>query len=384
MPNPEEELIGILKNSGVDFTSSLPCEKIKTLLEMIEDSFFHVPLTREEEGVGISAGAALAGKMPAVFVQSSGIGNMINALLSLTGFYELPLAIFISQRGIYNEKIAAQVPMGRGMPKILKGAGISHSVISKRDDFKVIEKKLRDVYKKNKIHVFLLSPEIWERSGSLMQDARHRIHPPLSPLNKGGIKGGSCIVHHASTPKFTRYEILEIVAPYLDNKVVVCNLGFPAKEMFHIKHQPSNFYMLGSMGMAASIGLGISLSTDKKVVVIDGDGSLLMNPGTLATAACLFPGNLTILAIDNSAYGSTGNQPTLTGTCVDLEIVARGFGIKDTAKASTKKELVDAMKDTGKGLRFIHALAITGNRAVPNISLHHLENKKQVMRFIKT
>ncbi|PJA83269.1 MAG: hypothetical protein CO147_02110, partial [Nitrospirae bacterium CG_4_9_14_3_um_filter_44_28] len=110
MPNPEEELIGILKNSGVDFTSSLPCEKIKTLLEMIEDSFFHVPLTREEEGVGISAGAALAGKMPAVFVQSSGIGNMINALLSLTGFYELPLAIFISQRGIYNEKIAAQVP----------------------------------------------------------------------------------------------------------------------------------------------------------------------------------------------------------------------------------------------------------------------------------
>ena len=376
MPNPEEELIGILKNSGVDFTSSLPCEKIKTLLEMIEDSFFHVPLTREEEGVGISAGSALAGKMPAVFVQSSGIGNMINALLSLTGFYELPLAIFISQRGIYNEKIAAQVPMGRGMPKILKGAGISHSVISKRDDFKVIEKKLRDVYKKNKIHVFLLSPEIWERS-----EAGSQVSGVRSQVNKNR---ASCIVHHASTPKFTRYEILEIVAPYLDNKVVVCNLGFPAKEMFHIKHQPSNFYMLGSMGMAASIGLGISLSTDKKVVVIDGDGSLLMNPGTLATAACLFPGNLTILAIDNSAYGSTGNQPTLTGTCVDLEIVARGFGIKDTAKASTKKELVDAMKDTGKGLRFIHALAITGNRAVPNISLHHLENKKQVMRFIKT
>lgn len=375
MPGPEEELIGILKSNGVDFTSSLPCEKIKTLLEMIEDSFFHVPLTREEEGVGISAGAALSGKKPAMFVQSSGIGNMINALLSLTGFYKLPLAIFVSQRGIYKEKIAAQLPMGQRLPMILKGAGISYSIISKRDDFRVIGKKLKNVYMKNMIHVFLLSPEIWEKSGSLMQDARYRIQ------NK---RCASCIVHRASTPKFARYEILEVIALYLAEKVVVCNLGFPAKELFHIKHQPSNFYMLGSMGMATPTGLGVALSSKKEVVVIDGDGSLLMNPGTLATAACLAPGNLTIFAIDNKVYGSTGDQPTLTGACVDLEIAARGFGIKDTVKASTKKELINAMKRRGKGLRFIHALAIPGNRDVPNISLHHLENKKQVMEFIKT
>ena len=374
MPGPEEELIGILKDNGVDFTSSLPCEKIKTLLEMIEDSFFHVPLTREEEGVGISAGAALSGRKPAMFVQSSGIGNMINALLSLTGFYEFPLAIFVSQRGIYKEKIAAQLPMGQRLPMILKGAGISYSIISKRDDFRVIGKKLRDVYTKSMIHAFLLSPEIWGKSGSTMQDARYRIQ------NKRHI---SCIVHRASAPKFTRYEILKIIAPYLSEKIVVCNLGFPAKELFHIKHQPSNFYMLGSMGMVTPIGLGVALSSKKEVVVIDGDGSLLMNPGTLATAACLAPENLTIFAIDNKVYGSTGDQPTLTGTCVDLEIVARGFGIKDTAKALTKKELINAMERTGKCLRFIHALAIPGNRDVPNISLRHLENKKQVMGFIK-
>ncbi|MDP2277143.1 MAG: sulfopyruvate decarboxylase subunit alpha [Nitrospirota bacterium] len=375
MPGPEEELIGILKHNGVDFTSSLPCEKIKTLLEMIEDSFFHVPLIREEEGVGISAGAALSGKKPAMFVQSSGIGNMINALLSLTGFYELPLAIFVSQRGIYKEKIAAQLPMGQRLPMILKGAGISYSIISKRDDFRVIGKKLRNVYMKNMIHAFLLSPEIWGKSGCTMHDARYRIQ------NK---RCASCIVHHASVPKLTRYEILEVIGRYLAEKIVVCNLGFPAKELFHIKHQPSNFYMLGSMGMVTPTGLGISLSTEKEVVVIDGDGSLLMNPGTLATAACLAPKNLTILAIDNKVYGSTGDQPTLTGTCVDLEMVARGFGIKDTVKASTKKELINAMKRRGKGIRFIHALAIPGNRDVLNISLHHLENKKQVMGFIKT
>src|SRR5512135_2877828 len=116
MRNPEEVLTGLLKDAGVDFTASLPCEKIKGLLEMVAETFFHVPLTREEEGVGICAGAALSGKRPAIFVQSSGVGNMINALLSLTGFYQLPLALFISHRGIYREKIAAQVPMGQRLP----------------------------------------------------------------------------------------------------------------------------------------------------------------------------------------------------------------------------------------------------------------------------
>src|SRR5512135_2785946 len=136
MRNPEKELLTILRQAGVNFTASLPCEKIKVLLEMVGQSFYHVPLTREEEGVGICAGAALSGKRPAMFVQSSGIGNMINALLSLTLFYRLPLALFISQRGIYKEKIEAQLPMGQRLPAILKGSGISFSLISTSTDFK--------------------------------------------------------------------------------------------------------------------------------------------------------------------------------------------------------------------------------------------------------
>src|SRR5512134_1449329 len=132
MPHPEEVLIGILKKSGVDFAASLPCEKIKTLLEMVGEGFFHVPLTREEEGVGICAGAALAGKRPAMFIQSSGVGNMVNALLSLTGFYELPLALFVSQRGIHQERIAAQLPLGQRLPALLDAAGITWSPLRSR------------------------------------------------------------------------------------------------------------------------------------------------------------------------------------------------------------------------------------------------------------
>jgi sulfopyruvate decarboxylase subunit beta len=152
--------------------------------------------------------------------------------------------------------------------------------------------------------------------------------------------------------------------------------------LYAVKHQPSNFYMLGSMGMATPIGVGIALTSRKDVVVIDGDGSLLMNPGTLATAASLAPENLTIVAIDNSAYGSTGNQPTLTGSCVELEQVARGFGFRKTAKATGEKQLVDALQAKKAGPLFIHVPAEPGNRDVPNIPLHHLEIKRLVQEFL--
>jgi sulfopyruvate decarboxylase subunit beta len=131
------------------------------------------------------------------------------------------------------------------------------------------------------------------------------------------------------------------------------------------------------------IGLGIAPSSKKEVVVIDGDGSLLMNPGTLATAASVFPRNFTIIAIDNGAYGSTGNQPTLAASCVDLEQVARGFGFRNTVKAAGEKELVEAMKRPRVGLTFIHVLAVPGNKDVPNIPVHHLEIKKQVQEFLR-
>ncbi len=376
MQRPEEELIAILKKSGVDFTASLPCEKIKTLLEMIGKNFDHVPLTREEEGVGISAGAALSGRRPAMFVQSSGIGNMINALLSLTAFYELPLAVFISRRGVYKEKIEAQFPMGLKLPGILSGAGITSTEINSWKDLRKVAVELPEVYTKNLIHAFLMSPKVWEGSECEVSSSecgvktsKASIHPKVSSLH--------------SSPTLTRYDIIKIAAPHLEGKVVVSNLGWPSKELFAIKHQPSNFYMLGSMGMAAPIGLGIALTSKKEVVVIDGDGSILMNPGTLATAASLAPKNLTLVCIDNGAYGSTGNQPTLARSCVELEQVARGFGFTNTIKAYKEEEIKEALKNAQEGLSFIHALAIPGNRDVPNISLHHLEIKRLVQDFLR-
>jgi len=375
MPRPEEELLGILRANGVDFTASLPCEKIKVLLEKIARDFFHVPLTREEEGVGICAGAALAGRRPAMFIQSSGIGNMINALLSLTAFYELPLALFVSRRGIYQERIAAQLPMGLGLPNLLDGAGIPWTAVNTREDLASVARELPRVYARGGSHAFLMSPAVWEGSecpgeGATATGAR--------PSCRGtGCAGAGA--RRELIPIHTRFEILRLVAPQLEGKLVVCNLGLPSKELYALRHQPSNFYMLGSMGLVTPIGLGVALTSEREVVVIDGDGSLLMNPGTLAVVAAAAAKNLTILAIDNGVYGSTGSQPTHAATCVDLEQVARGFGIANTVKTAGGADLIAALGARGGGPRFIHALAVPGNANVPNIPLDHLENKRQVM-----
>jgi sulfopyruvate decarboxylase subunit beta len=125
-----------------------------------------------------------------------------------------------------------------------------------------------------------------------------------------------------------RYDALKSLVPALTNELVVCNLGAPSQEMYSIKDSDRFFYMLGSMGLASSIGLGLALGTKQHIVVIDGDGSVLMNLGTLATIAAQAPANLTLIIIDNGAYGSTGDQPTHTSGVTNLAAMARGAGIK--------------------------------------------------------
>ena len=310
--------------------------------------------------------------------KNSGIGNMVNALLSLTDFYELPLAIFLSHRGIYKEGIPAQVPMGKAVPGLLTAMGIEYSEVDNIDDLKNVEEKLKQVYAGNKTHAFLLSPAVWESSCTATTSEQPPCPCVLETENPEG-NTNAC-----PAPQMSRYEIIESIKDALDKEIVICNIGIPAKELYAIKDQPSNFYMLGSMGMVTPIGLGVALFTDKKVYVIDGDGSLLMNPGSLATVSASAPQGLTILAIDNASYGSTGNQPTLTGSCVDLEAVAKGFGIRHTQKASTKEGITTAIRSNKTGPAFLHLIAKSGNSDVKNIPLDRLEIKERFQKFLKS
>lgn len=117
-----EAIYDAFKDIGIDFVVSVPCVNLSRILEMLDedDEIIHIPVTREEEGVGICAGAYLGGKKPAILMQNSGLGNSINALKSLSELYEFPLIMIISHRGTEGESICGQVPMGESTPRILE------------------------------------------------------------------------------------------------------------------------------------------------------------------------------------------------------------------------------------------------------------------------
>lgn len=141
-----------------------------------------------------------------------------------------------------------------------------------------------------------------------------------------------------------RYELLQEIAPLFDRELVICNLGFPSQELYSIRDSERFFYMLGSMGLSSSIGLGLSLQVNENVVSIDGDGSVLMNLGTLSTIARQAPANFTLLIVDNGSYGSTGDQPTQTAKGTSLAAIAKAAGIESCVELEGH-DVADALRD---------------------------------------
>ena len=138
----------------------------------------------------------------------------------------------------------------------------------------------------------------------------------------------------------TRVEATRVIVALAGDAPIVASLGHPAYDLFAAGDRPQNFYTWGSMGLASSIGLGLALARpDVRVFVLDGDGSLLMNLGSLATIGQLRPANLVLVVMDNEEYATTGGQPTPTADGADLDAAARAMGITTTATVHTEEEL---------------------------------------------
>ena len=371
-----KEIIRLLKQAGVNFFTTYPCAKIRHLYDLTHMNFKTVPITKEEEGVGICAGAALAGAKPAMLIQSTGLGNMINALCSLTMTYQFPLLILASWRGVYHEKIAAQIPLGKKLPKIIEGLEVNYHIVKQKSDLPLILHAAKTVYERNEIQIILLSPQLWETGEEEVGDKP----PELTEFIGVEISPGE--LPRSMKRMFNRFDVLKIIASLLEDKLVISNIGLPSKELYQVKHQSSNFYMLGSLGLASSIGLGVALFSKKQVVVIDGDGSLLSNLGSLATISQEGPTKLTILAIDNSVHSSTGNQLTATSKGVDLALAAKGLGIKKTFRASTHEDIIAILTDVNDGPNFLHIPTCPGNVPVPMIPLTPFEIRDSFMKLI--
>ena len=162
----EDHVITILKERQIDLVASIPCDKTRDLHFLLPEHFRHIGLTREEDGVGVCAGAFLAGGRPLMAIQSSGLGNMLNALMSLTRTYDLPLPILASWRGVQDETIPAQVPFNAAVPGILDATGIPYTVIRTSSEFSKIGDVVTDAFAYLRPHVALVMPGSWAGTAS--------------------------------------------------------------------------------------------------------------------------------------------------------------------------------------------------------------------------
>jgi thiamine pyrophosphate-dependent acetolactate synthase large subunit-like protein len=143
----------------------------------------------------------------------------------------------------------------------------------------------------------------------------------------------------------TRFDAIALTCGTLTDEPVVVNLGHAAYELFAAGDRPLNFYTWGSMGLTSSIALGLALARpNRRIVALDGDGSLLMNLGSLATIAVYAPANLLVLVLDNGQYGTTGGQATPTAAAADLEAAARAMGVRQTATVRDAQQLQLALE----------------------------------------
>jgi len=191
------------------------------------------------------------------------------------------------------------------------------------------------------------------------------------------------MLHFGKVTKMIRSEILKELKPLLSDQLVVCNIGLPSQELHMIDDQPTNFYMLGTMGLASSIGLGLALCQKEKVIAIDGDGSVLTNLGTLPTIANNTADNFILLIIDNGSYGTTGDQPTYAGKKTSLTDVAKACGCDNVVECRAENTF-EVMKEalSGNQMTIIVCKCESGNVKVPVITMDPVVIRDRFMKAV--
>ena len=183
-----------------------------------------------------------------------------------------------------------------------------------------------------------------------------------------------------------REDALKTIYPELEERIVVTIMGAVAAELYILGHRHNFFYLEHAMGLASSMGLGIALvMPEHKVIVLDGDGSLLMNLGTLSTMARYKPGNLVHIVFDNESLLSVGGFPTATSTGTDLAGIARASGVPCVMEANTPESLKAAVTEALSGntlTTIVSKVEAIGPKSF-HMDLPLLENRFQFKRCLE-
>jgi phosphonopyruvate decarboxylase len=343
------EFINRAREFGFQLYSGVPCSYLKPLINYVIDSpeVQYIGAANEGDAVAIVSGAELAGKRGVVMFQNSGFGNAVNPLTSLNAIFRIPALVIVTWRG--EPGGAADEPqhrlMGEITPNLFELLGIPWAFFPEQEE--AIGPTLARAV--NCMADSGLPYGLVMRKDSVKPYKLKTALPPVPPP--------SLTLPAPAWPakRLAREEALGVVRAHVQSRdAVIATTGYTGRALYALADRANQFYMVGSMGCASSLGLGLAWAEpQRRVIVLDGDGAALMRLGALTAIGCQAPPNLVHILLDNELHESTGGQATAAHS-VDLAAVAQACGYPRVVRAATPVELGQAIDQAGAGLTFIH------------------------------
>ena len=366
----------LMEITGADFFTGVPDSQLKALCNELMRTYgidpkHHIIAANEGNCTALAAGYHLAtGRVPVVYMQNSGEGNIINPVASLLNdkVYAIPVIFVIGWRGepgVHDEP--QHIYQGEVTLKLLEDMGIEAFVIGKdttEDEAEAAMARFRPLLEAGKDVAFVIRKGALTESGSVTYRNEHTM---------------------------TREEIIRHIIAVSGDDPVVSTTGKASRELFELREQRGegherDFLTVGSMGHSSSIALGIALNKpERRVWCVDGDGAALMHLGAMAVIGANRPANLIHIVINNEAHETVGGMPTVAGR-LDLPALAKACGYAGAVRVDSFDALDAALADAlaAHELRLIEVKCAIGARAdLGRPTTTALENKRSFMNFLK-
>ena len=369
------EVKEFVKTIGSDFYTGVPDSQLKPLCNYLINTYgidknHHIIAANEGNCTALAAGYHLAtGKVPVVYMQNSGEGNIINPVASLLNdkVYAIPTIFVIGWRGepgVHDEP--QHIYQGEVTIKLLDDMGIESFIITKETTVEELQNKMdefKKVLDKGKDVAFVI------KKGALEYEEK---------------------VEYKNENDMKREDIIKHITKYSSEDPIISTTGKASRELFEIREANNqehkyDFLTVGSMGHASSIALGVAINKpDKKIWCIDGDGAALMHMGAMAVIGATNPNNLVHIVINNGAHETVGGMPTVASK-IDLCGIAKSCGYKKVLSANNFEELDKFLEVAKKSedLVFIEIKSSIGARAdLGRPTTTAKENKENFMGYI--
>jgi phosphonopyruvate decarboxylase len=338
------------KKAGFRLWTGVPCSYLKPFINYVIDApdLTYVGAANEGDAVAISSGAELGGMRSIVMFQNSGFGNTVNPLTSLNAIFKIPVLVITTWRG--EPGGPADEPqhelMGQITEDLFKVMRIPYEFFPENEDEigSVLERAISHMDRTRTPYGLIMK-----------KDAVGPHKLTSKPVSKK-LSASPLPTPRWKTPLPSRREILTAVQAATDTTTAVfATTGFMGRSLYALEDRPNQLYMVGSMGCVSTFALGFRYARpNTPIVVLDGDGAVLMRMGALATIGYERPASFVHMILDNEAHDSTGAQSTVTHS-IDLGQIAHACGYQRVVQTNDSTEIANLLASKPQELTLIHA-----------------------------